>query len=115
MAKYTHDIVATTGEYTNKAGEKKKNYTNVGKAFTDDQGRISMKLTSIPVGPEWSGWLSLYPAKDKEQGGNREPQGARSPEYGQRETHQNGAPPPRDNGAVDNMDDDIPFGLPRFI
>lgn len=67
-SQYTHDVVATTGEYTDRqTGAIKKQYTNVGKAFTDDQGRISLKLTTIPVGPEWSGWLSLYPAKDREQ------------------------------------------------
>jgi hypothetical protein len=65
-SKYTHDVVATTGEYTNKQGEKKKEYTNVGKAFTDDQGRISLLMKTIPVGPNWSGWLSLYPAKERD-------------------------------------------------
>jgi hypothetical protein len=68
MAQYTHDIVATTGEYTDRqTGASKKQYTNVGKAFTDDQGRISLKLTTIPVGPDWSGWLSLYPANKEQQ------------------------------------------------
>lgn len=70
MAKsqYTHDIVATIGEYTDRTtGETKKRYLTIGKGFTDDQGRISAKLDAIPVGPEWSGWISLYPAKDREQ------------------------------------------------
>ena len=107
-SKYTHDVVATTGEYTNREGEKKKNYTNVGKAFTDDQGRISIKMTSIPVGPEWSGWLSLYPAKEKGQG-ERPPEGIRSPEYGKRETSQNGAPPPPTDHVGNDDGDDIPF------
>lgn len=99
MAKsqYTHDVVATTGEYTNQSGEKKKEYTNVGKAFTDDQGRISIKMKTIPVGPEWSGWLSLYPAKE------REPQGAAPSRPAQRSM----PPPP---AVVDlGEDDDIPF------
>lgn len=98
MAKsqYTHDVVATTGEYTNQSGEKKKEYTNVGKAFTDDQGRISIKMKTIPVGPEWSGWLSLYPAKE------REPQG-----IPQRPTQRSMPPAP---AVVDlGDDDDVPF------
>lgn len=69
MAKstYTHDVVATIGEYKDRhSGEMKKRYTAIGKGFTDDQGRISFKLDCIPVGPEWSGWASLYPAKDRE-------------------------------------------------
>jgi hypothetical protein len=98
MAKsqYTHDVVATTGEYTNQSGEKKKEYTNVGKAFTDDQGRISIKMKTIPVGPEWSGWLSLYPAKE------REPQGAP-----QRPIQR--SMPPAPVSAEFHEDDDIPF------
>ncbi len=64
---YTHDAVATVGEYTNNAGEKKKRFVNVGKVFTDDQGRVSIKMETIPVGPAWSGWLSLYPRKDENQ------------------------------------------------
>ena len=96
MAKYTHDVVATTGEYTNREGEKKKEYTPVGKAFTDDQGRISIKMKTIPVGPEWSGWLSLYPAKERDQ------------QYPQQRPVQRSLPP----AAVqtdDHEDDDIPF------
>jgi hypothetical protein len=61
MAKYTHDIVATVGKYTQN-GEEKKRYVNVGKAFQDDQGRISLKLDTIPVGPEWSGQRQAAPA-----------------------------------------------------
>lgn len=67
MAKFTHDVVATTGEYTDRqSGEKKKIYTKVGAAFTDEQGRISIKLDLVPVGPDWSGWLSLYEPKPRD-------------------------------------------------
>lgn len=65
MAKPTHDIVATTGEYTNRAGEKKKRYVTCGKAFTDEQGRVSLKIEALPVGLNWSGWLSLYPVENQ--------------------------------------------------
>lgn len=77
-SKRTHDVSATIGEYTNGAGETKKRYTNCGSAFTDDQGRISIKLDTVPVGPEWSGWLSLYPVKDRDdRGGQQQPAPAR--------------------------------------
>jgi hypothetical protein len=33
-------------------------------AFTDDQGRISLKIDAMPVTPDWSGFLSLYPLDD---------------------------------------------------
>lgn len=57
----THDIVATIGEYTDAQGQKKKRYATCGKAFTDDEGRVSLKIDVVPVVPGWSGWLSLYP------------------------------------------------------
>lgn len=67
-AKYTHDIVATIGKYKDRqTGEEKKQYLTVGKCFTDEQGRQSLKLEAMPVTPEWSGWLSLYPARERQQ------------------------------------------------
>lgn len=64
-AKRTHDVVATVGKYKDQSGEEKKRYVNVGSAFTDEQGRISIKLDTVPVSPEWSGFLALYPVKDR--------------------------------------------------
>lgn len=93
-AKYTHDIVATVGKYTDRqTGEEKKQYLTVGKGFTDEQGRQSLKLNALPVGPEWSGWVSLYPAKTKQDA----PQGDRP--------QQRSAPPE----PTSNDHDDIPF------
>ena len=69
-SKYTHDVVAS--QTYQSGGEDKKSYTKVGAAFTDDQGRISIKLDYIPVHADWSGWLSLYPPKDRQ--GTREDQ-----------------------------------------
>ncbi len=65
MSKPTHDIVASIGEYKTASGETKKRYVNCGKAFTSDKG-ISLKIDSMPVSPEWSGWLSLYPVKEQD-------------------------------------------------
>lgn len=67
-SKRTHDVVATIGKYKTRDGEEKKRYLNVGTAFTDDHGRVSILLTAVPTaGAEWSGWLSLYPIKDQNQ------------------------------------------------
>jgi hypothetical protein len=60
MNRKKYDAVATIGEYTTKAGEKKKQYTTIGSVFEDDAGRLSLKLDCVPVGPEWSGWVSFY-------------------------------------------------------
>lgn len=89
----THDVVATVGTYKSN-GEEKKRYSTVGSAFTDDQGRISIKLDTVPVSPDWSGWLSLYPAKERDS----QERPAR-----QQSTQRRQDPPP----AME--DDDIPF------
>ena len=101
-AKYTHDIVATIGKYKDRQpGEEKKNYLTVGKCFTDEQGRQSLKIEAMPVTPEWSGWLSLYPAKE------RQPQD-RMPEGRQQQRSM----PPAPTTTAANHDDDnesLPF------
>ena len=74
MSKYTHDIVATIGEYTNNAGETKKRYTKCGAAFSDEEGRISLKLDSTPCSPDWNGWLSLYPKSETQNEAPQKPQ-----------------------------------------
>jgi hypothetical protein len=60
MNRKKYDAVATIGEYTTKTGEKKKRYTTIGSVFEDNAGRLSLKLDCVPVGPEWSGWVSFY-------------------------------------------------------
>jgi len=95
-ARITHDIVATIGKYKDRStGEEKKQYLTVGKCFTDDQGRQSLKIDAIPVTPEWSGWLSLYPIKDKLPEGR---------------TQQRSMPPapPEPDPRIDEPDD-LPF------
>lgn len=112
MAKsqYTHDVTATIGEYTdNQTGEKKKRYLTVGKGFTDDQGRISLKLEAVPVGPEWSGWLSLYPA---DRGRQRQAPQASQPAEKQYHERNKAANPPRaeaPKGWDNEAEEEIPF------
>lgn len=63
MSRKTHDLVATVGTYKDREGNEKKRYQNVGSVFEDTDGRRSYKLDAVPVGTEWSGWLSEYPVK----------------------------------------------------
>ena len=56
-----YDAVATIGEYTDKqTGEKKKRYATVGTVFENDEGKLSLKLDTIPIGPGWSGFIQFY-------------------------------------------------------
>ncbi len=66
MATKKYDAVAMVGEYKNSAGETKKRYMNVGAVFENDKGELSLKLEAIPVGPNWSGWVSFYPPKERD-------------------------------------------------
>ena len=61
--KKVYDMVATTGEYTNNAGEKKKRYVNIGSVLERDDGSLCAKLDVIPVSPEWSTWINFFVPK----------------------------------------------------
>ena len=65
MAKKAYDAVATVGEYTDREGNKKKRYMNVGTVFQNDEGQLSMKLDAIPISKEWSGFINFYPPKER--------------------------------------------------
>lgn len=67
--------VAVTGSYTDRSGNEKKRYANVGTLFQYDDGGLTLKLDSIPVGDGWNGFLSFYDIEDKKQAGEatREP------------------------------------------
>jgi len=61
--------VATTGTYTDRQGNEKKRYTNVGTLFQYDDGGFTLKLDSIPVGEGWNGFISFYEIEEKSAGG----------------------------------------------
>jgi len=86
----THDILAKTGTYKNQQGEQKNRYTKCGAAFTDDSGQISIKLESVPVSPEWNGWLNLWEPREQQQAPAQ-------------------APAPRQAAPAISEQDDIPF------
>jgi len=104
MPKKIFDAVASVGEYTDRNGQQKKRYVNIGAVFESDDGKyMSLKLESIPVGPNWSGWISFFEPKQKEQ----------SPaQQAHSEAKSNGYqtdPNSKMAGGFDTMDSDIPF------
>lgn len=62
--KKTHDIV-NVEKYTDRSGEEKKRYTNVGSLLQRDDGSMAIKLEAIPV--MFSGWLACYEPKPRDQ------------------------------------------------
>lgn len=89
MAKKVFDAVATVGEYKDSSGNTKKRYVNVGAVFENDKGQMSLKLETIPVGPNWSGWISFYEPKAKDSA--------------------QATSTIRPSGGVADFEDDIPF------
>lgn len=57
--------VAVTGSYTDRQGNEKKRYTNVGTLFQYDDGGFALKLDSVPVGDGWNGFISFYEIEAK--------------------------------------------------
>lgn len=105
MPKKIYDAVASVGEYTDRNGATKKRYVNIGAVFESDDGKyMSLKLESIPVGPNWSGWVSFFVPKERDQPQQSPAQQAHS------EAKANGyqAGSTKD-GGFDDMNSDIPF------
>lgn len=67
---------------TNPNQPDKKFYTQHGILVfgTNDKGeeRISLKLSSLPIDPEFNGWLSVFPPKDKTAASTTNPHDATS-------------------------------------
>lgn len=59
--------VAVTGSYTDRSGNEKKRYTNVGTLFQYDDGGFSLKLDSVPVGDGWNGFISFYDLEERKE------------------------------------------------
>jgi hypothetical protein len=99
------EAVATVGKYKDKVtGEERKEYRRIGTMFEAEDGRLSLKLDTIPIGPGWSGYVQFFEPRAREGEPTRQqrPQNVPGPRTG----HQNGAPPP---SATEDPDDDIPF------
>lgn len=80
--------VAVTGTYTDRQGNEKKRYVNVGTLFQYEDGNLTLKLESLPVSG-WNGFLSFYEIEDRKP--------------------QDDVNPRRDAPASRDLDDEIPF------
>ena len=92
MSKKRYDVVAKTGEYTDRNGETKPRWLNVGAVLQTDKGHVMlMDRTFNPAGiadPEGRGtvMLSLFEPKQREQ-----------------------ASQPQQAEPADDFDQDVPF------
>lgn len=68
-----YDAVATVGTYKDASGQERKRYANVGTVFENEDGRLSLKLDTVPVGPGWSGYIQFFDPKPRDsQHGDRQ-------------------------------------------
>lgn len=105
--KKTHDAVYAGEKYTDRDGNEKTRYINVGALLERDDGSRTLKLESIPVG--FNGWINFFEPRDREGGDRQQRGGGSGGSRGgapQRERPQRATEPaPMDNFS----DDDIPF------
>lgn len=68
MQKYG-DLMASVGEYLDeRTGRKAKRTIKCGVVMRDDASKkFSIKMDSVPVSPEWSGWLSIKNVEDEKE------------------------------------------------
>lgn len=66
--------VATVGKYTDRNGQEKTRYLTVGGLFKREDGSACMKLDTVPVGPDFNGWINFYDLDDQEQKPQQAPQ-----------------------------------------
>lgn len=62
--KKTHDAVYAGEKYTDRDGNEKTRYVNVGSLFARDDGSMTLKLEALPIG--FNGWINFYEPKPKD-------------------------------------------------
>jgi hypothetical protein len=91
--KKTHDAVYAGEKYTDREGNEKTRYVNVGALLQRDDGSMTLKLEAVPVG--FNGWINFYEPKPKDGE--------------QRQERTRPARTAAPAGADSFADDDIPF------
>jgi hypothetical protein len=86
--------VVKTGTYTDRDGNEKARYLNVGVLFKYEDGGLALKLEAMPVGDGWNGFVSFFDMDDKKGAGQRS-SGGTSSGQSRRESY--------------DLNDDIPF------
>lgn len=59
-----YEVVAVTGKYTDREGNEKSRYVNIGAIIETRNGHM-LKLEAVPVG--WDGWAYLNEPKERDQ------------------------------------------------
>lgn len=64
------NIKAKVGTYTDRDGKEKGRWVDVGTLFSSPHGsNMTIKLDSVPVSPDWKGWLSVFKIEEPDDTG----------------------------------------------
>ena len=91
-------LVAVTGKYKGQDGQEKNQYVNCGTLFQRDDGSLTIKLDSLPLG-EFNGWINCYDLDEDRAENNAKGM--------QQVAQDTGIAPSNGGGSFD--DQDIPF------
>lgn len=58
-------LVAANGKYM-KDGQEKTRWQTIGKMLKRDDGTVTLKLDSLPIG-DWDGWISVFDLEEQQQ------------------------------------------------
>lgn len=64
MASKKYDVVFITGKYTDRDGNEKARFANIGAVISTDKG-FRLKLETVPV--NWDGWAMLKEPQPRDQ------------------------------------------------
>lgn len=59
------NAVAAVGKYQDRQGQEKTRYLRVGKLFKREDDTLCLKLDSVPVGPDFEGWINFYEIEER--------------------------------------------------
>ena len=109
MNTFTHDVVVSTGTYTDQQGQEKKRWMKIGAVFTDQEtGNMSIKLDALPMPKESGTWLKLF-RKDNQQQQQPQQQFNQPPVTQQQQNFNQIANQKWDQGGNTGSDQNIPF------
>jgi hypothetical protein len=106
MAKFTHKVIASLGEYKDRLGETRKQWHTCGKAMDYGDGSFAVKLDVIPASPEWSGWFKLVLLDEDNRQQPQQRQAAPQQRQASPPPQRQAAPAP---SAAQDEEDEIPF------
>lgn len=99
--------VCAARKYQTRNGEDKTHWINCGEAAQWDDGGISLRMHSVPVGSWFDGSLKLFERKERDS--EQQPRNTRHTDaaraYASRRDRPQQAPPP----SEEDFPDDIPF------